>query len=177
MRDLNYRIVYDEFEKDTPQIFSNLPTSSIEIVLENAKFLGKPDTIWIHQNRLESVMITEAKNYIHVHVYREEGEGVVSYIAIDPKWNTHIKKKKRNPTFEENREAILKRIEKIRDEMNMLDRALNQETAAYYVREDEQLICDVCGRIISRSVAYFLLGDGLNIKGVFCDMCENYRTE
>jgi len=178
MKDVNYRIEYDEFEKDTKQIFSKLPTSSIEIVLENAKFLGKPDVVWIHQNRLESVMITEAKNYIHVHVYREDGKGVMSYIVIDPKWNNHIKKYEGHRTFKENRKAILERIEKIRDEAEMLDRALNQKTASCYIREGERLVCEICGKaILPGAVAYFLLGDGLHIDGIFCDECENDRTE
>lgn len=177
MKDINYRIGYEEFEKDIEGLFSKLPSSSIEIVLENAEFLGKPDTIWIHQNKLESVVITEAKNYIHTYVYREDGKGVVSYCAIDPKWNNHIEKHTGNQTFDENRKTILEQINKILDEVNMLDRALNQKTASYYIRGDEQLICDICGRAISQDVAYFLLGDGLQINGVFCDECENGRAE
>ena len=56
-------------------------------------------------------MITEAKNYIHTYVYREDGKGIVSYCAIDPTWSNYIKKNKKNSTFEENQEAIFKRIE------------------------------------------------------------------
>lgn len=80
-------------------------------------------------------------------------------------------------TYKENRKRIIERIERIRDEVYMLDRALRQKTASYYIREDEILICDICGRPISRNTAYFLLGNGLKINGVFCDECENGRVE
>jgi hypothetical protein len=85
-----------------------------------------------------------------------------------------IKIKKEN----ENRKTILERIEKIRDEVNMLDRAAYQKSAGCYIREGETLICDVCGSTISSgNVAYLLLGDGTSICGIFCDECENGRSE
>lgn len=79
MKNLRSRLTFDEFKKKSSELLLQIPSEMMRVVLENAKHLGNPQTIWINQNRFESVITSVADHHIFTFLYREDTSELMTY--------------------------------------------------------------------------------------------------
>lgn len=79
MKNLRSRLTFDEFKKKSSELLLQIPSEMMRIVLENAKHLGIPNTIWVNQNRFESIITSVRDQSIFTFVYREDTQALLIY--------------------------------------------------------------------------------------------------